>query len=336
MNNAKRPHPYQPLDGGAARLPWLWLGTWSLGGEGFGRVDADEARNLIALAWREGIRHFDTAGFYAHGKSERLLATALKGHRKEVFLSTKGGLCWQGREVRHDARPETLRKACIESMQRLATDYIDLFQLHWPDPSVPLAESIDALRILQHEGMIRYWGVGNLDPEQVRTHLPEGARIPHQVHHNPLYRSDATLQAGRENERAYHCIVSPLEQGLLGQSKTSRGFEALGKRDIRRRNPCFHSAAVVDWLRVFQSLSPSLELPRAGLITLWLLASDGVDAVVPGPKSKAQLRELLAHLEWIGAQEKNESGGIECAALARRIEAFLPRQLWRHLNSTSF
>jgi len=335
MNDSRLPHPYQPLEGGIPQLPWLWLGTWSLGGEGFGRVDAEEARAVITLAWREGIRHFDTAGFYAHGKSERLLATALKKeHRKEVFLSTKGGLFWQGRDVRHDARPEAMRKACIESLERLATDYLDLFQLHWPDPSVPLDESIDALRALQREGMIRYWGVGNLDPKEVHTHLREGSRTPHQVHHNPLCRRDATLQAGCQKDRAYHCIVSPLEQGLLGDSKTSRGLEALGKRDARRRNPCFHSTEVDEWLRVFQSLSAGLELPRASIVALWLLSREGVDAMVPGPKSTAQLRELLTHRKWIGSTEIDKRTGIDQMELVRHLEASLPEALWTHLNST--
>ncbi len=115
---------------------WLWLGTWSLGGEGFGPSDSRDSLKVLEKALACGIRHIDTAGFYAHGESEKLVAKVIGNNREEVFISSKGGLVWEGNRVLHKAGADDLRKVLMKSLDRLKTDYIDLFQLHWPDPDV--------------------------------------------------------------------------------------------------------------------------------------------------------------------------------------------------------
>ncbi|MCP4699730.1 MAG: aldo/keto reductase [Gammaproteobacteria bacterium] len=310
---------------------WLWLGAWSLGGEGFGRTDARESRAVLDLALHEGIRHFDTAGFYAHGKSELLLAKALGKCRDQVFISTKGGLLWEGRKVRHCADREALRTALFSSLERLGTDYVDLYQLHWPDPAVPLTESIRALTALQEEGLIRSWGVGNLSADQVRRFIPHGARIPHQVHFNPLHRADEVLAAG--SERCYHCVVSPLEQGLLANA--SKGLAALGKRDVRRRNPYFHSDAVRRWLDTFHRYADLCPIPQVSLVYLWLLAQPGVNAVISGAKTRTQLREVLAHRKWIRRLDlpfPRDSENFNKDKWNAILEETAGQTLWQHMN----
>lgn len=208
--------PYLPLDNPGVLHPQIWLGTWSLGGEMYGRSDLRESLALLKAAYASGLCHFDTAGFYAHGKSEELLAKALKNERRSIFISTKGGLHWRGREVHHDASPATLRQSLLASLKRLSCDYVDLYQLHWPDPTVPINVSIDALKALKKEGLIRFWGIGNLAPDQLKECCQPQEAIPHQVHFNPLHPDYATLHAGGSDNRTLNCIISPLEQGLLG------------------------------------------------------------------------------------------------------------------------
>ncbi len=301
-------HPYLPLKDSDCALPRLWLGTWSLGGEGFGKVEAARAREVIESAFNAGVRHFDTAGFYAHGKSEHLLGQALKGlHgpggrsgrgslRSKVFISSKGGLAWEGRQVRHDASPQALRDDCRCSLQRIGSDYLDLFQLHWPDPAVPVQESLEALEDLRKEGLIRYWGAGNLSAAQVRSLFAPASRRPHQVRHSPLHRSDDILDAGFDERRAFNCVVSPFEQGMLAGGRSSKGLAALGRRDTRRRNPVYHSREAWAWTERFHRLCKESGLSPVRALLLWLSGQQSVDAIIAGPKTPEQVAGLLAGL----------------------------------------
>jgi len=321
----------RPLEGGAPAMPWLWIGTWSLGGEGVGSHDLGEARALLRAAIDAGIRHFDTAGFYAHGKSEELLGEAIRERRRELFVSTKGGLVWEGRKVRHRARPADLRRALEQSLRRLGTDYVDLFQLHWPDPEVPLAESLGALEELCAEGLARCWGAGNLGAAELRARVPAGARMPHQLPFNPVHRTDELLAAGAEAQRCVSCVVSPFEQGLLADGRGSRGLDDLGKRDARRRNPRFRDPAVLSWVAELQRLT---EAPRrAAVVLLWILAQPGAHAVVAGPRLESQLRALLAHVDRMAEAGLAAPNGAHCDSWQRTLEARLGTELWTHLGS---
>ncbi len=322
---------FQPLEGGLAATPWLWLGTWSLGGEGFGAHDLAESRRLLEEAVEAGIRHFDTAGFYAHGKSEELVGKVVRERRRELFLSTKGGLVWEGRSVRHRARPADLQESLDDSLRRLQTDYVDLYQLHWPDPEVPIAESVGALEELCAAGKARFWGVGNLQPEDVRTHLRPGALVPHQVAFNPVHRNDRVLAAGAEERRALNCVVSPFEQGLLAAGRGSRGLEALGKRDARRRNPRFSDPEVLSWVVELGRLSEATT--RASTVLLWILSQPGVHVVVPGPRVPSQLRALMGLAARIDALGLPPPLGEHHAEWQRALEAELGHELWAHLGA---
>ncbi|NOY61890.1 MAG: aldo/keto reductase [Gammaproteobacteria bacterium] len=295
--------PYQPLDGEQPSMPWLWLGTWSMGGEGFGFCDARESQKLLESAVEKGVRHFDTAGFYAHGKSEQLLANVMRQQRRQLFIASKGGLIWQGRNVHHRASAAALRDELQRSLERLRTDYLDLYQLHWPDPNVALEESLEALQLLQQEGLIRYWGVCNLSADQLRTHIPVGAYIPHQVHHNPIHRNDEVLQVGIQHKRCFNCCYSPLEQGLLADGVGARGLNSLGKRDVRRSNSYFCSERVRAWLGEYREIIEASPIDSVTAALLWSVTAADVQAVVVGPKKLHQLEQMLAHVQWVNCAE---------------------------------
>ena len=289
--------PLQPYHTTSAGLleNRVWIGTWSLGGEMYGRSDARESVQLIRRAFDAGLFFYDTAGFYAHGQSEMLLAKALAGHRREVFLCTKGGLQWQGRQVVHDASSAALRRQLAESLERLKSDYLDMYMLHWPSPQTPLEESLATLQALQREGLIRHYGVCNLTAEQVAGHLAPGGLIAHQVPFNPLrLENEQLLAAGRAAQRCLNCIISPLEQGLLSGSSSAQGLAALGKRDIRQRNPRFHDPAALATAARCREQAHSCGVAPSTWALAWLLARDDVDVVIPGPRTLAQLGEIEA------------------------------------------
>ncbi len=263
-----------------------------MGGEGFGPHDMALSLKTLKAAFYHGIRHFDTAGLYAQGRSESLLAKAFSGARSKVFISSKGGLERQGRKVWHNARPDALRRALVASLKRLRTDYLDLFQLHWPDPKVPLDESIGALREFRQEGLIRYWGVGNLSSNQVIKYLKAGRLVPHQVHFNPIYQSGIqVLKAGRESSRCINCVISPLEQGLLASAILVK--KRLGKKDLRRRNPLFHDRKTKEYLTHFFDQCTQMGISPVMAVINWILAHDEVDIVIPGPRKPEQLKVLM-------------------------------------------
>ena len=139
------------------------LGCWPIAGiTSVGVTEADSLAT-IAAALEAGINFFDTAYCYGYdGESEKLVGRVLRPHRKEVVIATKCGIHW-GRDQKQvkDARPETIRRQCDESLQRLGMEVIDLYYLHAPDPSVPIAESAGALKELLEAGKVRAVGVSN-------------------------------------------------------------------------------------------------------------------------------------------------------------------------------
>ncbi len=317
-----------PVDKGPS-ITWLWIGTWSMGGEGFGPHDERLSAEVLKEAIQNGLTHFDTAGFYAHGRSEALLSRFIRKKRKSLFISTKGGLLWKGRKVLHDARPEALRAQLLESLQRLGTEYIDLYQLHWPDPNVPIKESIDALKRLKEEGLIRYWGVGNLTVEQIRKELSEERNIPHQVHFNPIHRDFGVLEAGRLI--CINCIVSPLEQGLLSNSPVSRGVSALTKRDHRRKNPYFHKTEVLRWIKRLKELSEETGFSLVHAVLLWIGSREAVNAIVPGPRRPEQLKELLEFLRLVKTLSLESDDSTNSIFSETRVKEVVPERMWNHI-----
>ncbi|MBI5664513.1 MAG: aldo/keto reductase [Nitrospirae bacterium] len=319
-----------PLDSSSAYTPWLWIGTWSMGGEGFGSHDERESLRVLRTAVDHNIRHFDTAGFYAHGKSESLLQKILRSDRRDFFISSKGGIVWSGREVRHRASPEDLKRQLYESLDRLKTDYLDLYQLHWPDPEVPISESIAALKSFQRQGLIRYWGVGNLTALQLKTTLRTERNIPHQAHFNPVHQDHDVLLAGQD--LCINCIVSPLEQGLLGGGKSSSGMSGLGKRDLRNRNPCFSNPEVLKWNCRLNELVNKHSLSKVSVVLMWICSRPNVHAVIPGPREIGQLNELL---EFKTEVERSglASAGEDVSILSdEKTMNKIPDELWQHLN----
>ena len=149
------------------------FGTWQLGGD-WGKFDEGEAVAAIRQARDLGVNLFDTAQGYGFGASERVLGKALRdeldNHREEVVIATKGGLRMTGGEgpaLVRDSSPQWLRKGVDSSLEGLGVDHIDIYQVHWPDPKVPFAETSGALQELVDAGKIRHVGVSNYDAAQM-------------------------------------------------------------------------------------------------------------------------------------------------------------------------
>jgi len=147
------------------------LGTWAIGGVRYGHVDDHDSMMAVAAALDAGVTCFDTAPTYGRGHAEEILGRALGARRADVVVVTKGGLVWDAdtQVMERDSRRETLERHLGRSLKRLATDYVDLYLLHWPDPNVPLDDVMGTLDGFVRSGKARYVGVSNFTGAQLRS-----------------------------------------------------------------------------------------------------------------------------------------------------------------------
>jgi hypothetical protein len=246
-------------------------GTWQFGGE-CGPVDERATVEVIGQARSLGVSFFDTAHAYGFGRCERLLGRALAGDlrsaRDSVVIATKGGLRMDGAQLVTDASPAQLRKDVEASLDALGTDYIDLYQVHWPDPGTPIRETAAALAELAREGLIRHVGVCNYTTEQVSefaTVLPVATVQP--PYHLIRCGNAAGLLRYAQAHDISVLVYEPLAHGLLGF----------------RRN-----LTVIGALRRFAAdRGDSI----AQLAMAWLLAHPAVQVAIAGSRTAAQLRD---------------------------------------------
>jgi aryl-alcohol dehydrogenase-like predicted oxidoreductase len=145
------------------------LGTWAIGGWMWGGTDEKESIRTIHTALDKGINLIDTAPIYGYGRSEEIVGEALHqdGRRESVILATKVGLDWTNDKVERNSTRQRILQEFEDSLRRLQTDYIDIYQVHWPDPLVPVEETAATLRKLYEQGKIRAIGVSNYSPEEM-------------------------------------------------------------------------------------------------------------------------------------------------------------------------
>jgi len=274
------------------------MGCWPI--SGITSIDVHEAASLATLkaAFDGGINHFDTAYTYGFdGESEKLIARALGNVRDQILIASKCGLHWEQGERAHDARPETVRRRCEESLQRLDTDRIDLYYLHAPDPSVPLAESAGAFRELLDAGKIRAVGVSNLRTvaqfEEFAAVCPLAAA---QLHYNMLQREiEIELVPWCQRQNVAVCIYWPLMKGFLA-GKLPRDHR-WDPKDGRQKYPVFQGAEwdkTHDFLDRLRPIAAAARLTLAQLVVAWTIQRPGITVALCGAKRPDQIEETAA------------------------------------------
>jgi len=273
------------------------FGTWQLGGD-WGATDEEAAVAAIRRAAECGINFFDTAQAYGFGASESLLARALKGRpRDEVVIATKGGLRPMGGGIERDASPDWIRRGVDSSLKALGTDYIDLYQIHWPDPKVPFAETAGALADLKAAGKIRHVGVSNYDAAQMaefsRT-LPVETLQP--VYH--MFRRDIE-ESVLPYTKAHGIGVlayGPLGHGLLSGALTPESRFApddwRSKSDVFQGEQYRRNLRVVSALERFAQLELGTSVSR--LAIAWVLANPAVQVAIVGTRNPKHIDDAIA------------------------------------------
>jgi aryl-alcohol dehydrogenase-like predicted oxidoreductase len=274
----------------------LAFGTWQLGGD-WGPTDTTGAMDAIRRAADEGVTLFDTAQAYGFGQSEQLLSAALRGvPREQVAIATKGGLRPTDGGLVRDASARWIREGAEASLRALDTDYVDLYQLHWPDPETPFDETAEALAKLIAEGKIRHVGVSNFDVEQMAafevTLTVETLQPPYD-----LFRRD--VEAEVLPYTAAHdigvLVYGPLAHGLLSGSL---GPETrFARDDWRSKSPMFEGETYARNLQVVAglgALASELGFTLPQLAIGWTLANPAVQVAIVGTRDRDHVDEVLA------------------------------------------
>lgn len=232
------------------------LGTWAIGGWMWGGSDEAQAVAAIRSAVQRGVTLIDTAPVYGFGRSEEIVGKALAegGLRDKVCLATKVGLAWKDGKVFRDSRPERIRQEIEDSLRRLRTDVIDLYQVHWPDLETPIAETAATLDALRREGKIRAVGVSNYSPAQMdafraATEL-DAVQPPYNLFEREIEADVLPYAAGAN--LAVLCYGS-LCRGLL-TGKITKDTVFTGD-DLRRVDPKFKSDRRGLYLRAVAELT---------------------------------------------------------------------------------
>ncbi|MCL2828412.1 MAG: aldo/keto reductase [Oscillospiraceae bacterium] len=290
----------------------IGIGCWNFGGD-WDSSDEKQSIDIVHAAIDAGVNLFDVAPVYGFGVSETVLGKALRGKRDKVLIASKAGIVWNDkRETRFDLTKANILREIDESLRRLDTDYIDIYQMHWPDPSTPLSETAEALNEIRKAGKIRYVGLSNFCQSDVEkmmemTGVESQQGLYNMLERNPenyhgislAYRSeDEVLPAVAKWGQAY-LAYSPLFQGLLA-GKFLDGID-FSKRDIRNSNPKFASGnfeRYVEAARKIHQVAVELDRPMQQLSLNWLRQKPAVTCIIAGVSSPEQLDTNVGACDW--------------------------------------
>ncbi len=301
------------------------LGTWAIGGAGWqyawGAQDDRDSIAAIHRAMELGISWIDTAAVYGLGHSEEVVGRALAGRRSKVMVATKCGRTWEAgsSEIVDRLSAASVRKELEASLRRLGTDYIDLYQVHWPRPEPQIEEGWGEIAKAVKEGKIRYAGVSNFSVEHLRRIQPIHPVTSLQPPYSMLRRETEKELLRFCGENGIGVIVySPMQMGLLSGAFNRERVAHLATDDHRSRNPYFSEPALSRNLALVDKLKPIArrhDRSMAELAIAWVLRRPEVTAAIVGARRPEQVGETVGAADW--DLTKEEIAEIEALLAAR-------------------
>jgi aryl-alcohol dehydrogenase-like predicted oxidoreductase len=298
---------YKKLGESDIEVSELAFGAWAIGGWLWGGADSKDAITALETAVGHGMTTIDTAAVYGFGLSEELVGKAVKGKRTTVQILTKFGLVWDEKkgkfyfatkdnegkdiDIYSYASKEKVISDCELSLRRLGTDYIDLYQIHWPDKTTPVSETMEALEILIQQGKIRAGGVSNYSAElmadAVKTYKIASNQVPYSMVNRAI-----------ENEIVPYCIqnnigilaYSPLQRGLLtGKIKTGHQFNEGDSRPstIYYKEP--NLSEILQFTSKLKEIADELKVTVSQLVLNWTTRQPGITCVLAGARNASQV-----------------------------------------------
>ena len=294
----------------------IGFGGWPMGRGHYGSFDEDEMIHAVHAAIDSGVTLFDTAAVYGWGEGENLLGKALKGKRDKVVLVSKGGRIWDGEggpQERNSSR-EALAKGLEDSLQRLQTDYLDAYLIHWPDESRPMSEPMGAFADFQAQGKIKHGGVSNFSVEQMRECLETFPIVCNQVgYHLFDFRPEPEIFPFCEEQGIGVMAYGSLAHGLLSGTMTpDTEFEP----DDWRRSLMAFGQPLFKGETFLQNLEKVDELKEiatadartvAQLALAWVLSNPVISVALVGARRPAEIDENVEASEWVMTEEEREA-----------------------------
>jgi aryl-alcohol dehydrogenase-like predicted oxidoreductase len=298
---------YRTLGETDLKVSVITFGAWAAGGWMWGGSDRKAAIAAIRSAYSLGVTSIDTAPIYGQGASEEIVGEAIRDlPRDQVQILTKFGMRWdvakgdfafhsqdsQGKaiDIYRFAGKESIKKEVEDSLKRLGTDYIDLYQIHWPESTTPIQETFEAVAELIKEGKVRYAGVCNYNVAQMEEAEKYVKLASNQVPYSMVNR-------GIEKEVVPYCLrhkksilaYSPLERGLLtGKMKMGQKF---AEGDHRAKNPFFTDESILQtnsFLDKIKPLADKKEASLAQLVLKWTVGRPGITIALAGARNAGQ------------------------------------------------
>jgi aryl-alcohol dehydrogenase-like predicted oxidoreductase len=285
------------------------LGTWAIGGWMWGGSDEKESIRTIHAALEQGINLLDTAPIYGEGRSEEIVGEALRQHgrREGTIIATKVGLDWTKGKVERNSTRERILQELEDSLRRLQTDYVDIYQVHWPDPLIPLEETAATLRELYERGKIRAIGVSNYSPDQMACFEAiapiHTIQPPYNLFEREIERD--VLPYAREYNKttlAYGALCRGLLSGAVNPARKFAKDDMRKTSDPKFQHP--HFAEYLDAVSKLDAYAREHFGKRViHLAVRWLLDQPGIDIALWGARRPEQLAPIREVNGWSLAKD---------------------------------
>jgi aryl-alcohol dehydrogenase-like predicted oxidoreductase len=293
------------------------FGAWAIGGWMWGGAEDKAAISAIKASLDAGITTIDTAPIYGFGKSEELVGKALQGMSRDKYqILTKFGMNWKtnkgefffdsidntgkATKIYKYSGKESILQECEDSLRRLKTDYVDLLQIHWPDATTPISETMEAVAKLIEQGKVRAAGVCNYSVDQVNEALKTVNLVSNQVPYSAIFRAiEKTVVPQAVAKKLSILPYSPLQRGLLtGKIKRDHKFNEGDTRDGNR----FYKPENIDRTNAFlQKIKPIADgygVSLAQLVINWTTRQPAMDCVLVGARDERQVKENVKALSF--------------------------------------
>lgn len=293
------------------------FGAWAIGGWMWGGAEESDAIKAIQVAYHSGITTIDTAPVYGFGRSEEIVGKAMQGIARDKYqILTKFGLNWETQQgepyfdtVDNEGRKfkmykwsskERVMKECEDSLRRLKSDYIDLYQIHWPDPTTPVSETFEAVQRLIEQGKVRAAGVCNYSVQLVDEALQTIQLASNQVPYSLINRTIEKEIIPQAIEKEMSIIpYSPLQRGLLtGKIKPGHKFN---EGDTREGNRFYTDENIRRTNTLLDQIKPIAEKYNATLaqvIINWTMNQPGIGCVLAGARNEQQVKDNVGALKF--------------------------------------
>jgi len=292
---------YKKLGKSELELSVIGLGTWAMGNDYWGQCNDNESISAIQAGIDNGINLIDTAPSYGSGHAEMLVGKAIKGRRDKVIVATKVGCYRVGEGYVMDLKPERIMRSIEDSLSLLGIECIDLYQIHWPDPSTPIAESMATLTQLHQQGKFRYLGVSNFSVGQ----MDEASAYMDIVSLQPRY---SLLDRDIEKDLIPYCIekqMGVLTYGSLGAGILSGKYDTVTAQQLSDRRvgfyPYFKGEMLEKTMRLLDMLKTVAARhgkPISQVAVNWVWAQQGITCALVGAKNAAQAQENAKAGHW--------------------------------------